>query len=97
MSEPKPFNWRTALENPPEKDSLDHDELKHLASQWPSCACGMASPLIPRFPSGCPQDYRMRNLGECFSCYVNFAHWSQALATLDDIEAREAELLAPRN
>ena len=63
------------------------------ADRWTTCACGRASPNIPRDrKSGRPEDYPLRHLGHKFSAYVMAHEITLATKTLIQIEERAIEV-----
>jgi len=89
----EPFDWRKALENPPEIDTPEHDELISLSEKWVTCACGNLCDAIPRDEDGTPNDLILKNLGVNFDHCVENCEWEIAKEILKLIEKRSSEIL----
>lgn len=90
------FDWRAVLlgflsERP---DSLELEEATSFSGAWISCACGQLDDRLKRDKDGVPEDKELRDLGVRFYMQVEEANFAGALGTLDQIEARERELLS---
>lgn len=93
---PEGFDWLTELEalSKGKWISIDQaDELTHMSSDWPTCACGQLCALLPRDPNGAPKDKKLEELGMQFMSRIQDKHWCLALKTFKQIERRTAKLL----
>jgi hypothetical protein len=93
-------NWRVVIEEARARGSFTEEE-RDRANEWFSCACGQLHPAIQRHhvtsldgDEGEPCDAPLSSLGYDFAYKVRLNQFSDALMTLNAIEAREAELLA---
>lgn len=88
-----PFDWNLALANPPAFESLQHQHLIDLSSQWVTCACGNQCAILARDPSGRPQAHYLSSRGGDFYKYIVHGEWELAREALQRIEARATLLV----
>lgn len=92
-----PFDWNAELQKKinGEEFTVNKWELRDMACEWPTCACGNQCAAIPRNEySGAPLDEKLRALGTEFYCRIVDSEWVSAKAILAEIEQRSAEILA---
>lgn len=70
-----------------------HGQLRKLAGDWPTCACGQLCKQLPRDGQGRPMDYDTAKSGVEFMHDVAAANWSRAYARFQTIERRTQQLL----
>lgn len=95
----KEFDWYKALRKAT-KGQLDHfeiNDLKKLASNWITCACGNLCAAIPRNIQGEPIDDDLQILGSAFYNKVNAELWDDAIEVLHEIEARSIQIMSEMN
>lgn len=87
----KPFNWYKALN---EKE-IDWEDLKNMASNWVTCACGNQCDVIPRDFKGEPEDSVLSALGGHRGFYgaIIKEDVKEALCFLNLIEVYSAKLI----
>lgn len=92
----KQMGWLERLEHVRDYAATpaEHEMLRRLAEQWPTCACGELCEALPRDCSGAPVDYPLKVLGGNFYTEIKEGQWVEALATFHEIESRTAEILA---
>lgn len=90
------FDWNLALER---RKISEHEweEMEELASKWTTCACGNQCSIIPRGINGGPEDEHLSLLGQRFLSLILIRSKRKALACLNEIELRSAELIAEIN
>ena len=69
-------------------------QLKHLAGNWPTCACGNLCKNLPKMTeTNEPKDLKLLKLGILFDHYIRNRSWTEALNTFHEIEQRSTQLL----
>ncbi len=68
-------------------------ELRQLAMDWPTCACGQLCKVLPRLEGGAPEDYRLADWGSEFAGAISGHQWQRALELFEKIEKRTTLLL----
>lgn len=93
------FNWYKALTRKNITDAQWY-KMQIRSNDWVTCACGNQCEIIPRIISADtglqtrPKDTKLTNLGLDFNDAIGSRDKVQALAILDQIEERSAELIA---
>jgi len=90
------FNWIAILKDlraGAPINSIQLGVLKHLAANWPTCACGQLCSNLPRHETGSPKDTALLHLGRYFFEQILEQNWSEALRAFYMIEARTTALL----
>lgn len=91
-----PFNWERMLDRN-HLTEIEWEEMEELASKWTTCACGNQCDIIPRGINGGPEDEHLSLLGQRFLSLILIRSKRKALACLNEIELRSAELIAEIN
>lgn len=89
------IDWRSVCEHY-KGDTYSVSELgKHndQASHWHTCAVGQLSSRISRRIHGCPVDGVLFDLGVIFAIAFEDGEYDKAIETINEIEARVAQLL----
>lgn len=91
------FNWLTMLRalvaGKLQANTDLHRNLKRLAADWPTCACGQLCKNLPKTEGSIPEDWQLRVWGGDFAAYVSIGQWRDALKCFEKIEARASSLL----
>lgn len=87
----KPFDWNKALAVEPTEDQWE--DMKGMASNWVTCACGNQCDVIPRDKNGRPYDDELIDLGFRFLAYVEGRWIKGCRFILREIEERSAYLI----
>lgn len=87
----KPFDWNKVLSAEPTEEQWE--EMRGLAQNWITCACGNQCDIIPRRKNGRPKDIELFWLGLDFLYYISMYDLKSAKQTLSKIEERSAYLI----
>lgn len=76
--------------------TFEFQNIIERATSWVTCACGNQCSIIPRYPNGTPKDNQLWWAGAAFPTAITHGRgddYKQALALLNRIEVRSAELI----